>query len=215
MRNDPPPTSTPLYTKSYATARAFLMSPPFSTSSWFGAVNGWCKASSLFSSSLRSNMGNSVIHNTACFEKSEPSRETSDSSGTKPRVLARNCRTRSRALFTVAESPAPKSKSAPGPAPSTLSMSRDATGCNASHKALPPSKVTPSSATLTNAKPPAPPLTASKKTSPFGFKREFEILEPSGTATAFTTPSFDSSAVAKSLNSVLLSRSFRTLISNP
>ena len=58
-------------------------------------------------------------------------------------------------------------------------------------------------------------MTASKKTSPFGFNREFEILEPSGTATAFTTPSFDSSAVAKSLNSVLLSRSFRTLISNP
>ena len=44
---DPPPTSTPLYTTSYASARAAARSPPLATSSGCGAVNGWWIASSL------------------------------------------------------------------------------------------------------------------------------------------------------------------------
>lgn len=37
------------------------MTPP-ATSSWLGAVNGWCRASRRPSSSLNSNMGKSVTH---------------------------------------------------------------------------------------------------------------------------------------------------------
>mmetsp|Transcript_22825 Transcript_22825/g.70934 ORF Transcript_22825/g.70934 Transcript_22825/m.70934 type:complete len:279 (-) Transcript_22825:561-1397(-) len=173
MRRLPPPISTPLYTRSYACALAVARSP---RSSLRGAVKGWCSASRRPSSSLNSNIGKSVTHVSACR------------SSTSPRVCATNCRTRSRALFATASLSAMSRIRSPSAAPAASSSLAVSSGENPSRIGLAASS-SPPAATRAKARPLAPPLIASAATSPLGgFRREFEILLPSGTTHALTTP---------------------------
>ena len=63
IRTEPPPSSVPFNTMSYAFARILPGSESIlSQSSSIGMVNGWCIAIKRFSSSDHSNSGNSVTH---------------------------------------------------------------------------------------------------------------------------------------------------------
>mmetsp|Transcript_6209 Transcript_6209/g.21831 ORF Transcript_6209/g.21831 Transcript_6209/m.21831 type:complete len:378 (+) Transcript_6209:175-1308(+) len=176
--SEPPPTSTPLYTRSYATAVAPSREAPGSRLSGLGAVKGWCSASSLPSSSFHSNIGKSVTHSTSCFVSS-----------TSPSMRAAALRTRSSALLTTGSASAAMSRRSPGCAPPHSSSSAASRPAMPSTTGFAPSSVAPSSATRRNASPPAPAATASLHSSPLGgLSLAFAIRPPSGTRQHFTTP---------------------------
>mmetsp|Transcript_10866 Transcript_10866/g.27479 ORF Transcript_10866/g.27479 Transcript_10866/m.27479 type:complete len:206 (+) Transcript_10866:222-839(+) len=179
MRRLPPPISTPLYTMSYACARAvfrFSAVTPPATSSELGAVKGWCNASSRPSSSFHSNMGNSVTHSRLCA-----------ASSTSPSERAVYWRTRSRVLFTSAVSPAPNSSRSPGCAALASSTAATASALRPSLMGFAAS-ISPSSSTRRKATPGDPALTASAAMSPLGLIRELEIRLPSGMRQHLTLP---------------------------
>mmetsp|Transcript_24248 Transcript_24248/g.67419 ORF Transcript_24248/g.67419 Transcript_24248/m.67419 type:complete len:201 (+) Transcript_24248:327-929(+) len=179
MRRLPPPISTPLYTMSYAWARAVFrlstVTPP-ATSSGCGAVKGWCSASRRPSSSFHSNIGKSVTHRRLWALLS-----------TSPSEWATYCRTRSSVRLTMSRLPAPNNRRSPGCAPVLAMMAATTASSSPSLMGLAAS-MPPSSVMRINATPGEPACTASLAMSPLGFILELEIRFPSGMRQHFTAP---------------------------